>query len=509
MTVVLLGPFNLPGNQLIMQRIISRIGSFLLFTGSLLMGACAAPAQKTSPAPASPPKNVADNQADEASNIVFILIDDLGWMDLSVQGNPWYPTPNIDRLASRGVRFTDAYAASPVCSPSRAAMMSGISGARTGITDFIPGHWRPYEQLTVPTNRTQFLPADYKTYAETLRDAGYATAYFGKWHLGWGAEHSPYAQGFDTAHVQRGWGHFLPPVKFIPEYPEAEKGDYLTDLLTDMTVDFIEEKKNDKFLVVCAHFAVHLPLEAPDEMVDAAGKRAQPENRVYNPTYVAMIESVDAGVGRILDKIDALALAEETMIVLTSDNGGLRQIFNKSDEVIATTNEPLRVEKGAIYEGGLRVPFMISQPGSIPVGVIDSTPVTGLDLYPTFVDVAGLPAIDSLDGKSLTTLWTHPGNWADRQIFFHYPHYHHSRPAAAVREGQYKLIRFFDQAAPELYDLRRDIGEAKDLAAVRPALAARLLKDLNHWLEENNAPLPVPNPAFDQARRMEWGPRPE
>ncbi|MEO0733976.1 MAG: sulfatase-like hydrolase/transferase, partial [Bacteroidota bacterium] len=295
---------------------------------------------------------VAPNPAPAAapSNIVFILVDDLGWMDLGVQGNPWYPTPNIDRLAAEGMRFTSAYAASPVCSPSRAAMMSGISGARTGITDFIPGHWRPYEELYVPTNRTQYLPGNYQTYAESLKEGGYTTAYFGKWHLGWGPEHSPAGQGFDTAHVQSGWGHFVPPIRFTPKYPKAQEGDYLTDLLTDMTVDFIAEQKDTNFLVVCSHFAVHVPLEAPDEMVDVAGKRAQPDDRVYNPTYVAMVEAVDAGVGRILATLDSLGLRENTLVVFGSDNGGLRQIFNKSDDVIATTNKPLRDEKGTLYE---------------------------------------------------------------------------------------------------------------------------------------------------------------
>ncbi len=442
-------------------------------------------------------------------NIVFLLVDDLGWMDLGVQGNPWYPTPNIDRLAARGMRFTDAYAPSPVCSPSRAAMMSGISGARTGITDFIPGHWRPYEALYVPTNRTQYLPAGYQTYAETLKQTGYTTAYFGKWHLGWGQEHAPRAQGFDTAHVQRGWGHFIPPIHFAPAYPEAKKGEYLTDVLTDMTLDFIEWNQDTNFLVVCSHFAVHVPLEAPDEMIKAAGSRAQPDNRVYNPTYVAMVESVDRNVGRILDRLDTLGLSENTLIVFGSDNGGLRQIYNKSDNVIATSNAPLRAEKGTLYEGGIRVPLLMAWPGTIPAGSTSEEPVTGLDLYPTFVDVAGGVIPDSLDGNSLTPLWSDNTSWTPRQLFFHYPHYHHSRPASAVREGNFKLIRFFDQEEPELYDLAEDIGETRNLTAELPDLAARLLADLEGWLVQTEAPVPRENPDFDNARRMEWGPRPK
>ena len=442
-------------------------------------------------------------------NILFVLVDDLGWMDLGVQGNPWYPTPNIDRVAAEGMRFTDYYAPSTVCSPSRAAMMSGLSPARTGITDFIPGHWRPYEALTVPTNRTQYLPGEVMTYAEALKSERYATAYFGKWHLGWGPEHAPRAQGFDTAHVQGGWGHFVPPIHFTPPYP-ADTGAYLTDLLTDMTIDFIEQHRDTQFLAVLSHFAVHVPLEAPDELVDAAGRRQQPTDRVYNPTYVAMVESVDRNFGRLIDRLDALGLRENTLVVFTSDNGGLRQIYNKSDDVIATTNAPLRDEKGSIYEGGIRVPLFMRQPGTVEVGVTE-VPATGTDLYPTFLDVAGVDRAvwpDTLDGVSLLPALKGE-TLAERPLYFHYPHYHHGRPAAAVRWGDYKLIRYFDRAEPELYNLRADLGESTDLAATDPERANRLLTELNAWLAEVDAPLPVPNPDFDVARREEWGPRPE
>ena len=472
---------------------------FLFIIASILLTGC-------TPAPLS---TVAPATAPEKSNIVFVLVDDLGWMDLGVQGNAYYPTPNIDRLAARGMRFTDAYAASPVCSPSRAAMMSGISGARTGITDFIPGHWRPYEELTVPTNRTQYLPGTYETYAESLQKAGYRTGYFGKWHLGWGEHHSPYGQGFDTAHVQGGWGHFVPPIHFTPGYPKAEEGDYLTDLLTDMTVDFISDNRDTNFLVVCSHFAVHVPLDAPRDLIDEAAAAPQPEGRIYNPTYVAMVRKVDEGVGRIMDHLDSLGLSEQTLFVFGSDNGGLRQIFNKSDDILATDNRPLRDEKGSIYEGGIRVPFIVSQPGVVAPGTVSAEPVTGLDLYPTFLDVAGQPAIDSLDGHSLTPLWTPGATFPERSITFHYPHYHHGRPAAALRRGDYKLIRHFDSDEPELYNLADDLGETTNLAATERDRAARMLAELNAWLAETEAPLPVPNPDFVEARRQEWGPRPK
>ena len=443
-------------------------------------------------------------------NILFVLVDDLGWMDLSVQGNPWYPTPNIDRAAAAGLRFTDYYAPSTVCSPSRAAMMSGLSPARTGITDFIPGHWRPYEALTVPTNRTQYLPTSVVTYAEKLKEVGYRTAYFGKWHLGWGAEHGPRAQGFDTAQVQGGWGHFFPTVNLTPG-AAIDSGAYLADVLTDLTIDFIEENRDTQFLAVLSHFAVHLPLEAPDELVAGAAARAQPTDRLYNPTYVGMVESVDRNFGRLMDRLEALGLADNTLVIFTSDNGGLQQIYNKSDSILATTNAPLRDEKGSIYEGGLRVPMFLRLPGVVRSGVTP-VPATGLDLFPTFLDAAGIARSrwpDTLDGNSLWPLATRGAELPDRQLFFHYPHYHHGRPAAAVREGDYKLIRYFGSESTELYDLAADISETTNLSDRRPAEERRLRTALDHWLTEIGAPLPVVNPEFDPARRQEWGARPQ
>lgn len=428
-------------------------------------------------------------------------------MDVGVQGNDYYPTPNIDRLAARGMRFTDGYAAAPVCSPSRAAILSGMNGARTGITDFIPGHQRPYEALTVPTNRTQYLPGETVTFAERLQAAGYATAYFGKWHLGWETSQLPTAQGFDTAHVRRGWGHFVPPVRFNPPYPDMEEGDYEVDLLTAMTVNFMADHSDRPFLVVCSHFAVHVPLAAPDEMVKAAASRPRPTDRIYNPTYVAMVQKVDQSLGRVVDALDSLGIFEQTLLVFTSDNGGLRQIFDKRNGELVTDNAPLRDEKGSIYEGGLRVPFLVAQPGTVPAGGVESTPVGGLDLYPTFLAAAGLPSPGGLDGNDLSALWTGTADFPVRKLYFHYPHYHHGRPAAAVRDGNFKLIRHFDQPTPELYDLANDLGETNDLASVDPLRTKTLLTDLNAWLEATDAPLPTPNPGFDPERREEWGRR--
>ena len=430
-------------------------------------------------------------------------------MDLGVQGNPWYPTPHIDAAARAGLRFTNYYAPSTVCSPSRAAMLSGLQPARTGITDFIPGHWRPYEALTVPTNRTQYLPREVETYAERLQGAGYRTGYFGKWHVGFGPDHAPQTQGFDTAQVQHGWGHFFPTVGLSPG-AGVDSGAYLTDVLTDLTLDFIRDSRDEPFLAVLSHFAVHLPLEAPDEMIRAAGEREQPANRTYNPTYVAMLESVDRNFGRLMAGLDSMGLTERTLVIFTSDNGGLRQIYNKSDQVIATTNAPLRDEKGSIYEGGIRVPMFVRMPGTVRSGTTDA-PATGLDLFPTFVEAAGQRTggtADTLDGTSLWGHLTTGEALPQRDLYFHYPHYHHGRPAAALREGNWKVIRYFGERLPELYDLANDLGETNNLAALRPETAERLLGKLNAWLEEVHAPLPVANPDFDPQRREEWGPRP-
>jgi uncharacterized sulfatase len=389
-------------------------------------------------------------------------------------------------------------------------MMSGLHPVATGITDFIPGHWRPYERLTVPTNRTQYLPTEIVTYAEALKRADYATGYFGKWHLGWAEDQSPMAQGFDTAHVRGGWGHFVPPVQFSPSYP-VDTGQYEPDILTDMTIDFMADHREEPFLAVLSHFAVHVPLAAPEAAIAVAANREQPDDRIYNPTYVAMVESVDRSFGRLMDSLTALGLADRTLVVFTSDNGGLRQIFDKRNDELVTSNDPLRNEKGSLYEGGIRVPMFLWMPELIGAGETD-VPATGLDLYPTFLELADAPfSIEQtkLDGTSLWGMATTGRDVPERDLYFYYPHYHHSEPAAAIRRGDYKLIRFFDREEPELYNLADDIGERNNLVHARPELAEELRLTLNMMLSAAGVELPVANPDFDPARRGEWGPRPK
>ncbi|MEZ4991529.1 MAG: sulfatase [Saprospiraceae bacterium] len=449
------------------------------------------------------------SENDAKPNIVFILIDDLGWADLSCYGNTFHQTPNIDKLASRGMLFTDAYAPSAVCSPSRAAIMSGQYPARVGMTDFIPGHWRPYERLTVPINRTQHLPLEEETFAEALKQEGYTTGYYGKWHLGWG-EFAPEHQGFDDVAVSSGWGHFFPPVKTTPDRGLPE-GTYLADGLTTLAEDFITANRDTNFLLVLAHFAVHVPLEAKEEKIAKYANYTGKGNGVNNPTYAAMLESVDESVGRIVAKLEELGLTDNTAIFFFSDNGGLRQIFDKRDDIIVTNNAPLRDEKGTIYEGGIRVPMLAVWPGHIPAGSRSAEPVDGVDLFPTFCEIAGLPEAnwpDKLDGKSLLPELTAQAGLDREALYFHYPHYHHSTPASAIRVGDYKLIEFLEDHHLELYDLSKDIGESHDLSIELPQLRDSLYQQLQNWQRSVNAPMPTDNPDFDPSRRLEWGKHP-
>ena len=446
-------------------------------------------------------------------NIVFILVDDLGWADLPGYGNAFHETPHIDRLIAQGVRFTEAYAAAPVCSPTRASIQSGQYPARLGLTDFITGHWRPYEAVTVPINRTQYLPLEVVTISEQLKEAGYATGYFGKWHLDDYAQGDkrPAHQGYDEAIEHRGWGHFGLNKKLLP--PQTiDSTVYLSDALTDMGIEFIQSHQDTSFFLTISHFGVHIPLEADSAKITKYDAKPAPSNGVNNPTYAAMIEHIDDGVGRILETLETLELTEKTMIVFLSDNGGLYERFDKADGVIVTSNAPLRDEKGSLYEGGIRVPLIVSLPGTVEQRTDSHTVVSSVDLYPTFLDAAALetPPIDAvLDGESfwgaLQTASPLPNK---RPVFFHYPHYHHSEPAGAIREGDYKLIEFYADDRLELYNLRNDIGEANNLATSDPDRAAQLQEQLADWRLKVEAAMPVPNPEFDPTRRSEWGQHP-
>jgi uncharacterized sulfatase len=435
------------------------------------------------------------------TNIVFILIDDLGWSDLPCYGNPFHETPNIDRLAGEGMRFTDAYATCPVCSPTRASILSGQYPARLGIIDFIPGHWRPFEKLRVPRNRTQYLPQELTTVAEALQSAGYACGAFGKWHLG-GKDSYPDKHGFDRMVVHQG-AHF--GFRTTPQH-DLDPDTYAAEMLTGCAERFIETNRDRPFFLYLSHFAVHIPLQAKGTLVQKYEEKPKPGSGVNHPVYAAMLEHVDESVGRILAKLDALHLADRTMVVFFSDNGGLKRRFDGKGDVV-TTNAPLRDEKGTLYEGGIRVPLIVRRPGLVEAASLCHTPVTSVDFYPTFLELAGAGKDPDhiLDGQSLIPLLRQQRNNLDRRaIYWHYPIYHHSTPASAIRKGPWKLIEFHDDHRFELFNLVNDVSETTNLARTRLDMTRRMHDHLAKWRQSVRAPMPVPNPDFDPERRLEW-----
>ncbi len=440
-------------------------------------------------------------------NFVFILVDDMGWPDIGCYGHKFHETPNIDRLASQGMKFTDAYAACPVCSPTRASIYSGQYPARIGITDFITGHWRPWEKLISPINRQQYMPLETVTVVEALKGAGYTSAMFGKWHLGSNAEHYPDKQGFDSSIVRGGGGHF--GNKTIPDL-KLTKEDYLSEVLTEQSEKFMQANAGKPFCLFLCHYAVHIPLEARQALIEKYENKPKPRSGVNNPIYAAMVEHVDDSVGNIMKSLDELNLSDNTVLVFFSDNGGLRQRFDRTGPIVST-NAPLRDEKGTLYEGGIREPLIVRWPGVVKKASTCSTPVTSVDFYPTFLDIAGAKgdAGHVLDGESIVPLLAGKKALKRDAIFWHYPHYHHSTPAGAIRKGPWKLIEFFDDNRVELYNLQDDIGEKKNLAKKMPKKASQLQKQLAAWRKSVKAKLPTKNPNYDPAKAEEWGTHPD
>ncbi|MCX8155432.1 MAG: sulfatase [Verrucomicrobiae bacterium] len=429
--------------------------------------------------------------APERPNFIFILVDDLGWTDAGCYGSRFYQTPHLDRLAREGMRFTQAYAACTVCSPTRAAILTGKYPARLHLTDWIAGHARPYARLKPPA-WTKYLPAEELTLAEALKPLGYATASIGKWHLG-GTNSYPEKHGFDfnLGGTDRG----QPPSYFAPykiaTLPDGPAGEYLTDREAAEACRFIEQNRARPFFLYLPHHAVHTPLQAKREVQEQYLARIQPGSRQTNAAYAAMVQSVDDSVGRILDKLAELKLAERTLIFLTSDNGGL---------VPVTDNSPLRAGKGSAYEGGVRVIAIVKWPGVTPPGSVNDTPIISMDFYPTLLEIAGVPLRPGqrMDGESLVPLLRGTGRLQRTALFWHYPHYHPggATPYGAIREGDFRLVEFFEDHRLELYDLKNDIGETQNLAAARPELAARLRARLAAWRQEVGAQMPLPNPDY-------------
>jgi arylsulfatase A-like enzyme len=468
----------------------------------LVVVGVAGPAAGAGPAyaPAPPTEPARSTQRAGKPNVVFILADDLGWTDLGCQGSKFYRTPNIDKLAAAGLRLTDGYTCGPNCQPTRAALMSGQYGPRTGVytvggIDRFDWQSRPLR----PVDNVTRLPPDRKTVADVMRAAGYATGLFGKWHLGEDPRHHPSKRGFDEAIVSMG-KHFEFATNPKVDYP---KDAYLADFLTDKAVDFIARHKDRPFFLYLSHFGVHSPYQAKPDWV-AKFKDLPPAGGHHNPTYAAMIASVDESVGRVLAALDELKLAENTVVIFSSDNGGVggyvREGLKKAGDV--TDNAPLRSGKGSLYEGGVRVPWIVRWPGKIAPGV-SATPVISVDLLPTLLELAGgrPPDGQPLDGVSLVTCWTGGGKPAPaRDLFWHFPGYlgaganaWRTTPAGAVRSGDWKLIEFFEDGRKELYDLRTDASESTNLAGKHPEKAAELHEKLVAWRKEINAPMPTPN----------------
>ncbi len=445
---------------------------------------------------------VAAAQSPKPLNFVFILIDDMGWTDLGCYGSKSYDTPNIDRLASQGMRFTNAYAACPVCSPTRASIMTGKYPARLHLTDWIPGRkqW-PTAKLLTPSFR-QELPLEEITLAEALKPAGYVSASIGKWHLG-GEGFSPVEQGFDRniGGTARGspasyFGPFdLPGLKGGPA------GEYLTDRLSDEAEKFIEENKDRPFFLYLPEFAVHLPLEGKQELVAKYETKLRGSETQNNPIYAAMVESVDQGIGRLMQKLDDLKIADRTVVILTSDNGGLR--FEGKNTKPVTSNAPLRAGKGHLYEGGIREPLIVRWPGVVKPGSICHEPMISVDYFPTILEMAGLGRPrQPVDGVSLVPLLKQAGVPKRDAIYWHYPHYSNQGgpPSGAIRHGEFKLIEFFEDGRVEMYHLKNDPGERHNLAHVDPRLTTTLYSMLQQWRRSVGAVMPGSNPSYDPAK---------
>lgn len=441
--------------------------------------------------------NVAVNAA--PPNIIFILADDLGYTDLGCYGSEYYETPNIDRLAAQGLRFLNHHHCQN-CTPTRAAILSGQHPARTGIytvgkIDRFDWSKRPLE----PVENNTVLPLDLATIADQLKKVPYATGMFGKWHIGSKGLYHPRYRGFDEAIETMGM-HFDFETDPIVDYP---KGEYLADFLTQRAIGFIERHKDKPFFLYLPHFGVHSPHEAKMEWIQHF-RTKRPVAGHRNPTYAAMIASVDESVGRILDKLDETNLAENTIVLFASDNGGLGGYAKEGikSNLDITDNFPLRSGKGSLYEGGTRVPLIARWPNKIPADSTCHHPTIHVDLFPTMLELANAPIPNQpLDGRSLLPMLYQPTACFDRQaIFQHFPGYiaggfnaWRTTPVSTIQSGHWKLLEFLEDGHLELYNLDRDIGESVDLAATEPAQAQALHRQLCEWREHIQAPMPRKN----------------
>ncbi|MFC1604641.1 sulfatase [Planctomycetota bacterium] len=443
-------------------------------------------------------------------NLVFILVDDLGWADVGCYGSGLHETPNIDKLARQGMKFTDAYAAAPVCSPTRASIMTGKYPARLHMTIWYESSANPPQnRKMIPPVTQGNMPHEQVTIAEVLKDAGYFTAHVGKWHLG-DAAHYPQTQGFDVNIGGTFWGapttFFYPyggpsrwggEYRYVPHLEFGAEGEYLTDRLTDEALLIMDKVKDKPFFLNLCYHTVHTPIEGKSELVEYYKKKVRPGMHHQNYEYAAMVHSLDENVGRIMDKIDELGVADNTIVVFFSDNGGY---INKFKNKAVTSNYPLRSGKGSLYEGGVRDPLIIRWSGVTKAGSICSEPVSSIDFYPTILSMTGL-AGDSkhnsdMDGLSLVPQLKNPAAKLKREfLYWHYPHYYPTTsPVSSIRQGEWKLLEYFEDNHIELYNLKKDIGEQNDLAKAMPEKAEELRKHLDAWRTAVDAQVPKKNP---------------
>lgn len=459
-----------------------------------------------------------------APNIVLLLADDLGWADLGVYGSEFHETPHLDRLAAEGMRFTEAYTAGSVCSPSRASVLTSHYPARLHLTDWIPGQGDEPHQPLLQVRDHDALPLDERTMAEELSAAGYITGHIGKWHLGLEG-HRPANFGFDTVIGINDYGS--PPTYLWPyvggdrdlEWLTAtgEPGEHLTERLGEEGARFITEHRDRPFFLYLPFYAPHTPIEGKPEVVEKYRRKAQElrieaedvwgsegghlHRRVQNdPAYAALIEALDNAVGRVLRSLEENGVADETIVIFLSDNGGLAVLERDWGADPPTSNLPLRAGKGWLYEGGVRGPMMVRWPGFVDAGAVVDEPVITNDLLPTVLEIAGLPLQPEYtdDGVSLVPLLRGLGSLDRDELFWHYPHYHGSghRPSGAIRSGDHKLIQWYEDGRVELYHLRDDPGESQDLSRSMPELVGALRDRLGRWLKAVDAQMPMPNPDF-------------
>lgn len=463
--------------------------------------------------------------AQNKPNIVFFMVDDLGWMDSEIYGSEYYETPNITRLAKMGMRFTRAYTANPLCSPTRASILSGKHPGRFRLTtaaghlpanpnaDLSPKKGQSWMKVASPKSRT-FMPLEEFTLAEALKTNGYKTAHIGKWHLG-SKGYWPENQGFD---INIGGGHNPGPPNFFSPYnvdnlKNGADKEYLTDRMANEATAFLEAHKDTTFFLNYWLFAVHAPYQAPQSLIDKYAAKQDPRDKQKNPIMGAMIEKMDESLGEVLDKLEELKLMDNTMIVFFSDNGG--NMYDVVNGEFPTNNSPLSYGKGNIHEGGIRVPMIVVWDKKVAANTVSDALVQSIDFYPTFLELTGTTPNSNqvLDGVSLANLWLKNEPLSRDAIYSHFPHYTSvtgNVPSTAVWYKHYKMIKEYGQAenrsaAYKLYDLKKDIGETTDISAKHPKLSKKMAEMIENHLKDIDAMVPVKNPAYDPKAKSKLG----